>query len=275
MLKNLGSRILDVKPYDTKDRTGYIVTYNEGDQCYSEPGRRYQSNVNYECDPDGNSSLNDFPQLVHTGTAKPYFGIGQCIFDFVWRSKFACPVCRLDQVDVHQQFCGADNTASVHAKRKPGEQCTIDFMPEAFNEKHFHEDPYMGIYSHNFNVYVGKEHFKRKCNVLKDAVSHPFLQVILDILAVTFTVLLLCLIFTCQKYRNVSSMYDQLRQSDSASAGRVIDRNGRVVRDEDRPARRRGAQDADSSKRASDGAKEAERKADNEIDIGDLDVDFA
>mmetsp|Transcript_32680 Transcript_32680/g.40469 ORF Transcript_32680/g.40469 Transcript_32680/m.40469 type:complete len:145 (+) Transcript_32680:1143-1577(+) len=31
MLKNLGSRILDVKPYDGKSTSGFIVTYNEGD----------------------------------------------------------------------------------------------------------------------------------------------------------------------------------------------------------------------------------------------------
>ena len=41
MLKNLGSRILDVKAYETEEHAGFIVTYNEGDQCIGEPGRRY------------------------------------------------------------------------------------------------------------------------------------------------------------------------------------------------------------------------------------------
>lgn len=60
MLKNLGSRILDVRPFQNKDHSGYQVIYNEGDDCIADPGRQYQSHVKYQCDPDG-FGLNDFP----------------------------------------------------------------------------------------------------------------------------------------------------------------------------------------------------------------------
>ena len=59
-LKNLGSRILDVRPFQNKDHSGYQVIYNEGDDCIADPGRQYQSHVKYQCDPDG-FGLNDFP----------------------------------------------------------------------------------------------------------------------------------------------------------------------------------------------------------------------
>ena len=63
-LKNLGSRILDVRPYHNDDRTGYQVLYNEGDACLSDPSRKYQSHVKYQCDPEYKETPNDFPQMV-------------------------------------------------------------------------------------------------------------------------------------------------------------------------------------------------------------------
>ena len=90
-LKNLGSRILDVRPFHNDERTGYQVIYNEGDPCLVEPGKKYQSHVKYQCDPEYKESPNDFPQMVvpdHYQSTET-----QCNFDFVWHSRFACPPC--------------------------------------------------------------------------------------------------------------------------------------------------------------------------------------
>lgn len=67
VLKNLGSRILDVKPYVDSERAGYQVIYSDGDDCLDGSGRRYQSHVKYECDPEGDKRLNDFPKLITYG----------------------------------------------------------------------------------------------------------------------------------------------------------------------------------------------------------------
>lgn len=60
-LRNLGSRILDVRPFHNEDRTGYQVIYNEGDPCVVDPARPYQTNVKYQCDPEFKDTPNDFP----------------------------------------------------------------------------------------------------------------------------------------------------------------------------------------------------------------------
>ena len=83
VLKNLGSRIFDVRPYLEEDRTGYLVIYDEGDQCLSDPSKRYMSKVRYQCNPEGNTSLNDFPKMIEV---EDYAGSGQCSFDFIWSS---------------------------------------------------------------------------------------------------------------------------------------------------------------------------------------------
>ena len=63
-LKNLGSRILDVRPFHNEERSGYHIIYNEGDACLSDPSRKYQSHVKYQCDPEYKANPNDFPQMV-------------------------------------------------------------------------------------------------------------------------------------------------------------------------------------------------------------------
>ena len=90
-LKNLGSRILDVRPFEAEERTGYQVIYNEGDPCMVDPSRNYQTHVKYQCDPDYSDGPTDFPQMVvaeHFQSTET-----QCIFDFIWHSRFACPPC--------------------------------------------------------------------------------------------------------------------------------------------------------------------------------------
>ena len=51
VLKNLGSQIHMVKPYDFEDRSGYYIIYNNGDKCLGNPNYRYESHVKFECDP--------------------------------------------------------------------------------------------------------------------------------------------------------------------------------------------------------------------------------
>ena len=130
LLKNLGSRVHSVKPYYESDSSGFQVMYGEGDHCLSDKSRRYESMVNYQCDPNENDEANlyDFPQLV---AGEKYYGVHQCKFDFVWKSRFACSPCTMEQVVFTNSFCGADGMLSVHAERKEGEQCVIDFIPEA------------------------------------------------------------------------------------------------------------------------------------------------
>ena len=63
-------------------------------------------------------------------TVNDYRGVNQCVFDFIWHSRFACSPCRLDQVDIVESFCDEKGFSKVHATRKAGEQCVIDFPPE-------------------------------------------------------------------------------------------------------------------------------------------------
>lgn len=52
VLKNLGSQVKSVVPYENEDRVGYQVIYGGGDRCLADPTRHYESMVNYQCDPD-------------------------------------------------------------------------------------------------------------------------------------------------------------------------------------------------------------------------------
>lgn len=129
-LKNLGSRILDVRPFHNDERTGYQIIYNEGDACLSDPSRKYQSHVKYQCDPEYKDNPNDFPQMV---VAQSFQSTStQCIFDFVWHSRFACSPCTIDQVNLHQTFCDGNGNAKVHVTRKEGERCVIGHTPQSF-----------------------------------------------------------------------------------------------------------------------------------------------
>lgn len=126
VLKNLGSMIENVNPISNAELSGYEVVYNEGDACLANPDTRYKTFVRYLCDIDGESKINDFPKLIPT---TGYDGVNECAFSFVWHSRFACSVCQLNQVHIHEGFCGTDGSAKVHIERKAGEQCVIDFLP--------------------------------------------------------------------------------------------------------------------------------------------------
>ena len=123
-----------MRPYHNKDRSGFQIIYNEGDPCLADPLRNYQSHVKYQCDPDGHSNMFDFPQLV---TAQDDFDANkQCIFDFVWNSRFACSPCTREQVTLHKGMCDENGVAQVSVQRNPGEFCVLDFPPESYLKYH-------------------------------------------------------------------------------------------------------------------------------------------
>ena len=77
-------------------RSGYEVIYTNGDVCYTDHSKKYQSIVRYICDPEEgaqNNKMNDFPQIIPE-PGDDYNGVHQCTFHFVWRSKFACSPCQ-------------------------------------------------------------------------------------------------------------------------------------------------------------------------------------
>lgn len=95
-LKNLGSRLQDVRPYDSVERSGYEIIYTEGDVCLADPSKHYETHINYRCDTSSQSKLHDYPMLVPIDAQQGYTGSNQCKFFFVWHSPFACSVCQLD-----------------------------------------------------------------------------------------------------------------------------------------------------------------------------------
>jgi len=98
---------------------------------------------------------------------------------------------------LHEEFCGEDGISKVHAQRKTGEPCVIDFAPDSVAEQGYLDNEMMGVYMHKGQKYVSKTDFKRRCNVVDDISAHPFLKFLRDVLAVSFTVLILCILITC------------------------------------------------------------------------------
>lgn len=217
VLKNLGSRITKVIVFDEEDHTGYQAFYNEGDECLADKSKKYSSRVKYQCDPDGQNGINDYPKMVVNGE---YQGINQCKFDFVWFSKFACSPCRLDQVNLFENFCRKGHS-EIHATRKPGENCVIDFPPDKFIEKNpdYLENKRHGIIKHQGYKYVTKPLFHKKCSLLADITEHPILKFFSQLLASVMVILVCCLTLTCVKYNRVSNEYEQVRQAERPSGG--------------------------------------------------------
>ena len=56
---------------------------------------------------------------------------------------------------------------------------------------------------------------------------------------------------------------------------RIVDRNPRAVEEEDRPRRRNKPDPETFGKRSAGEIEESKRRADSEIELGELDVDFA
>ena len=103
-------------------------------------------------------------------TANDYRGVNQCVFDFIWHSRFACSPCRLDQVDIVESFCDEKGFSKVHATRKADEYCVVDFTPESVLKQwpEYKTDEKMGVYTHKGQKYVTKPKFAGKCDLIKD-----------------------------------------------------------------------------------------------------------
>ena len=75
----------------------------------------------------------------------------------------------------------------------------------------------------------------------------------------------------------MSNQYEAIRQQDN-STSTIVNRNASAVDEETRPARRRKDRpdpETFGKQRSSAEVKESNRKADEELELGELDVDFA
>jgi len=112
----------------------------------------------------------------------------------------------------------------VHVERKPDEYCALDSVPESFADGEYMKDEFKGVYKHKDHQYVSKRSFKRHCSIVDDITAHPILAFIMQVLAAVFAILMLCLVFTCCKYRSVSTSYESLKQRDTADST-IVNRN--------------------------------------------------
>ena len=113
------------------------VQHQPGDTIIAVPaksGTTWTMNIFHQLrtggDPDFKDNPNDFPQMV---VADDYQGTAtQCIFDFIWHSRFACPPCKSDQVKIHKSFCDANGVSKWHVTRNEGERCVIGHTPNSW-----------------------------------------------------------------------------------------------------------------------------------------------
>ena len=102
--------------------------------------------------------------MVTTGE---YGGVRECTFDFVWKSKFACPPCRVEQVDWVEALCGAEGYAGVSAVPKAGEHCVTGNTPDSYlkHDPDYNENWWAGVYMRGGKKYVSKHYFLKWCNI--------------------------------------------------------------------------------------------------------------
>ena len=173
-------------------------------------------------------------------------------------------------------MCGAEGFSGVSATRKAGEHCVIDHPPESYlkHKPDYKTDWYAGVYMRGGKKYVSKPYFLKKCNIANDILAHPVLNFLSQCLALIFAVLLFCLLLTCCQYKRVSNQYEAIKNVESADS-RIVDRNAKTGDEEERP-RRRNKPDVNTFGKKSAAEIEAQnKKADSEIELGELDVDFA
>ena len=212
VLKNLGGNILEVRPYQNKDHSGYEVIYNEGDKCLHDPSQNYQTTIKYQCDdPDYKNDANNFPQVV---TEENYKGVKQCAFNLIWKSRMACSICTTDQVVIKKGICNENSIADVHVTRKPDQHCVLDFAPSS--QIGYEKDPFAGIYFIEGRAYVSKKSYQENCSILEDVQGHPILNIVLQIVVAVFIVLVICLAIIYCKYRKVSKKYLALTTIDNS-----------------------------------------------------------
>jgi hypothetical protein len=217
ILKNLGSKIIEVKPQVRSSRqfygTGFTVVYGEGDICYNDPTQRYQSVVSYICDPtEGGSSnkMNDFPQLVKE-RRHGYKGIHQCEYHFVWHSKFACAPCLDTMVQERRLLCDEDGMRQVFIEGQQAARCVTDFPPRALLDKdpHYMKQDHSAKYrlSDFGPIYVSKSSFYEPCSIQDDIEGSPVLRFLSQVVVGTVGVLACALVFTCFKYKRLETHY--------------------------------------------------------------------
>ena len=86
--------------------------------------------------------------------------------------------------------------------------------------------------------------------------------------------LLFCLLLTCCQYKRVSNQYEAIKNAETPDS-KIVDRNAKPGDEEARP-RRRNKPDVNTFGKKSAAEIEAQnKKADSEIELGELDVDFA
>ena len=188
---------------------------------------------------------------------------------------------------MHEGMCNAQNgEAQVHVTRKEGEQCVIDFIPDSYlanfsqsgmfkmDEKKLKSLDSSAIISHGGHKYVTKSIFKRKCKMIEDIQNHPFLNFLSQVIGAVFAVLICCLLLTCCKYKKVSAQYEQIKQVDSSNPT-VVDRNAPNDDESSRPQRRRKPDPETFGKRSAEEINDKNMRADTELELGELDVDFA
>lgn len=112
-------------------------------------------------------------------------------------------------------------------ERKPGQQCVLDFTPTSFqgqSHENYLQDEMAGVYKHKDHIYVSKRSFKKHCNMMDDIQAHPILSFFLKVIAGGFSILMICLLFTCCKYKSVSNRYEELR-SREPSESQIVNRS--------------------------------------------------
>lgn len=92
---------------------GFSIHYTDGDQCTE--SLKYSTNVSIICD-------------IATGIGWPSFiDIQNCSFDFVWRSKYGCPICKFEDMKTTQSEC-VDGVRVY--KKVTGQNCILPFDEE-------------------------------------------------------------------------------------------------------------------------------------------------
>ncbi len=110
--------------------------------------------------------------------------------------------------------------------------------------------------------------------MIEDIQNHPFLNFLSQVIGAVFAVLICCLLLTCCKYQKVSAQYEQIKQVDSSNPT-VVDRNAPNDDEASRPQRRRKPDPETFGKRSAEEINDKNMRADTELELGELDVDFA
>jgi hypothetical protein len=105
ILVNLGSEVTAASP----SVSGLVLNYSNGDWC--DENTRFASSIYFVCDKE---EVEGWPL---------YMGFQDCVFQFLWPTVYACPVCRFDQLRMQNSTC-RDGVKVVHVF--PGKECVLE-----------------------------------------------------------------------------------------------------------------------------------------------------